>query len=94
MTTPEHSERLNLEYYVRIVAFAPDLQRASFHSVTEFLHHSTTIKLAPLSNLIKGSYLSLRASLQCSEVIISLVSTVARKFTQGRYSGRYLQSLE
>ena len=62
--------------YARIVAFAPCSQRASFWGVTMSLHYSTTIKLLPLTKLITGSYPSLRTSLRCWEVIISLVSTI------------------
>jgi hypothetical protein len=40
--------------YVCIVALAPNLQRASFYSVIEFLPYSTTIKLLPLHNTHKG----------------------------------------
>jgi hypothetical protein len=80
--------------YAYIVAFAPCSQRASFWGVTMSLHYSTTIKLLPLTKLITGSYPSLRTSLRCWEVIISLVSdfTMVRKFMQGRHAGQYLQS--
>ena len=54
VATAEHSGLLQLENYGRIVASAPDLQRVSFHNVTEFLHHSTTIELLLLLMLIKG----------------------------------------
>jgi hypothetical protein len=37
--------RLMLENYIPIVALTPDLPRVFFYSVTEFLHHSSTIKL-------------------------------------------------
>ena len=37
-----------LENYIRIIAFAPSLQRDSFYGVTEFLYHDATIKLLPL----------------------------------------------
>jgi len=49
-----------LENYVRIVAFTPALRRVSFYSVTGLLHHSTTIKLAPLLKLINNLHPSLR----------------------------------
>ena len=45
--------------YVYIVAFAPNLQRASFYSVTEFLPYSTAIKLLPLHNTHERSYRAL-----------------------------------
>ena len=59
MTTPEHSCPGYLEIFVRIIVVAPSLRRAPFHGVTGLLHHSTTIKLLPLSNLIKYLYPSL-----------------------------------
>jgi hypothetical protein len=40
--------------YLPLAAFAPDLRRALFHSVVEFLHHSTTTKLIPLFELNRG----------------------------------------
>jgi hypothetical protein len=49
--------------YICIVAFVPNSQRASFYSVIEFLPYSTTVKLLPLYNTYKWSYLSLRALL-------------------------------
>ena len=50
-----------LENYVRIVAFAPALRKASFRGITGLLHHSTTIiKLVPLLKLINDPYPSLR----------------------------------
>ena len=79
VATFEHSGPLLPINYVCIVAFAPNSQRASFYSVTMSLHYSTTIKLLPLTILILGSYLSLRALLRWWEVIISIVSAVARK---------------
>jgi hypothetical protein len=36
MATPEHSESLLLENYVRIVTLAPDLRKVSFYSAIEF----------------------------------------------------------
>src|SRR4051812_29141806 len=88
---PEHVELLSPKNYVRVVAFPPNLQRAFFYCRTDFLPHSTTIKLLPLLILITGSYLSLITLLRCSRVITSLVSTVARKFMQGRHPNWYLQ---
>ena len=64
MATPKHRDHSYLENYVQIVAFAPVLQRAFFNRVTRFLQHSTTIKLIPLSELIKGPYPALRAPQQ------------------------------
>jgi hypothetical protein len=54
VATLEHSEPLLLENHVRIVALTPDLQRVSFYSVTEFLHHSSTTELLPCLIHIKG----------------------------------------
>jgi hypothetical protein len=45
--------------YVCIIAFAPDLQRVSFYSVTEFLPYSTIIKVLLLHNTHKRSYRAL-----------------------------------
>ena len=59
MAILEDLERLLPIYYVCIVAFAPDLQRASFYSVTEFFPYSTTIKLLPLHYTHKRSYQAL-----------------------------------
>jgi len=39
-----------LENYAHVAAFEPDLQRASFHSVIDFLSHSILVKLLPLYN--------------------------------------------
>ena len=65
--------------YIYIVTFAPNLQRASFYSIIEYLSSSTTIKLLLHYNTYKWSYLSLRALLQRQEVIISLVPTTRGK---------------
>ena len=59
------SKHLKLKNYACIVTFAPSLQGASFHSATDFLSHSTTIKLLPLLVLITGSYPNLRTSQRC-----------------------------
>src|SRR5438876_5226657 len=80
VATPKHLGPCPPKNYVRTIAFPPILQRVSFCSVTKFLHYSTTIKLWPLIILIKGSYSSLRVSLRYWDIIISLVSAVARKF--------------
>jgi hypothetical protein len=65
VATPEHSEPLPLENYVRIVALAPDLRKVPLYGATEFLYHSSTIELLSLLILINGSYPSLKASLPC-----------------------------
>src|SRR6266536_2221524 len=62
VATLGHPELLLLENHVRIVALTPDLQRVSFYSVTDFLHHSSTTELLPSLILIKGSYPSSKAS--------------------------------
>jgi hypothetical protein len=53
MATPEYSEPLLLENYIRIVALAPDLQKVSVDSATEFLYHSSTIELLSLLTLTR-----------------------------------------
>lgn len=45
MAISTYSEPSHLKNYARVVAFKPDLQRASFHGVTDFLPYSTTVKL-------------------------------------------------
>jgi hypothetical protein len=61
VATLGHPKTLLLEYHVRIVALTPDLQRVSFYSITEFLHHSSTTELILSLILIKGSYPSSKA---------------------------------
>lgn len=48
MAISEYPGPSRLENYARVIAFEPDLQRASFHGVTGFLPPSTTAKLLPL----------------------------------------------
>jgi hypothetical protein len=91
VATPKHLNPFLPKNYVRIVAFAPNLQRAFFYSRTVFLPYSTTVKLLLLLILIIGSNLSLRTALRCLEVIAGFVSAVARKFMQGCHPDRYLQ---
>jgi hypothetical protein len=79
----------SIENYIRVIVFAPNLQRASFYSKTGLLLHSTTIKLVLRSKLINDPYPILRVSRQYSEVFISLVAAV---FMPRREAGRYLQS--
>lgn len=55
----EDPGRLSSMNYVCIVAFAPDLQRASFYSVTKFLPYSITTKLLPLHNTHERFYRAL-----------------------------------
>jgi hypothetical protein len=45
VATPGQPKPLLLENYILIVALTLDLQRVSFYSVTELLHHSSTTKL-------------------------------------------------
>lgn len=65
IATLKHSEPLLLENYIYIVALTPNLQKVSVYRSTEFLHHSSTTELLLLLILIKGSYLSFKASLLC-----------------------------
>ena len=65
VATPGHPEPFPLENHGRIVALTPDLQRVSFYSVIGFPHHSPTIELILSLILIKGSYLSFKASHLC-----------------------------
>ena len=68
--------------YVRIVAFAPDSQRASFYSRMLSPRYSTTVGLIPFHTTYKYLYLSLRDLQRYWEIIISFVFTMAHKFTQ------------
>ena len=71
VATPEHPEPLLLENHVRIVALTPDLQRVSFYSVIDFLHHSSTTDL--LSSLILIKELSELSGLTAMQgIVISL----------------------
>jgi len=72
VATPGHPEPLLLENHIRIIALIPDLQRVSFYSVIDFLYHSSTTKLIPSLILIKESYPSSKASLQCRESLSAL----------------------
>ena len=90
MTIPEHSSPNYLENNVRIIVIAPGLRRVLFHGIIRLLYYSTTIKLLSLLILIKGFYLSVKASLLCWEIAFSLVAAVARKFKQCRHAGWYL----
>src|SRR5450432_543704 len=56
VATPGHPEPFPLENHSRIVTLTPDLQRVSFYSVIDFLHHSSTTELILSLILIKGSY--------------------------------------
>jgi hypothetical protein len=67
MATPRHPEPLLLENHVCIIALTPDLQRVSFYSLIDFFYYSSTTELIPSSILIKESYLSSKALLQCRE---------------------------
>jgi hypothetical protein len=89
VATPEHSEPLPPENYVRIVALSPDLWTVSIYSATEFLHHSSTIELLSLLKLIKRVIPELWGLTTILEIVISLVAAVARKFMQDRHTGRY-----
>src|SRR6266487_5678229 len=91
IATLKHLEPLLPKNYIQIVAFTPNLQRALFYSKTMFLYYSTTTKLLPLAIFIKECYLSRRASIQCWDVIVSLVPIVVCKFMQGHHANQYLQ---
>jgi hypothetical protein len=78
IATFKYLEPVPLKNYVRIVAFTFNLQRVLFYCLIVFLHYSITIKLLPPTILIKGCYLSLRASLLCWDVIISLIYMLRR----------------
>jgi hypothetical protein len=67
-----HPEPFLLENHVRIVALMPDLQRVSFYSVTDVLHHSSTTELILSLILIKGSYPSSKASPLCRKSSLAL----------------------
>ena len=62
VATPKHSQTFLLENYVRIVAFAPDLQKVSFYSTIELLtcSHSSTLQLLLLLIFMKGSFTNVR----------------------------------
>ena len=47
MAISAYSGPFHLENYARVVAIEPDLQRASFHGVIDFLPYSTTAKPLP-----------------------------------------------
>lgn len=83
VATPKHFEPFLLENYVCIVALTLDLQRVSFYSVTEFLHHSSTMELLLSMILIKGYYPSFQGPTTMREIVISLVAVVACKFLYG-----------
>jgi len=63
---------LLLEYYVRIVALMPNLQRVSFYSIIEFFYYSFTTKLILFLILIKGFYLSFKALLLYRKSLLAL----------------------
>jgi len=69
-STTKHPRPLPPKNYDCIAALPLGLWRASFYSETGFHYHSTTIKLVPLSKLIKDSYPSLKVLQQCREVIL------------------------
>lgn len=92
VATLEHSELFLLKNHVLVVALTPNLRRASFYSVPDFLRHSSTIEL--LLSLIhkKVSYLSSYALQTMQEIVISLVAAVACKFMHGGHVDRDLES--
>lgn len=92
VATPEHPEPLPLQNRVCIVAVTPVLRRVSFHSATEFLHHSSTIELLVSLVHIKGSYLSSHSLPTMLEIVISVVVALVRKFIHDRHRDQYLES--
>lgn len=91
MATSKHLEQIPPKNYDRIAAIVPNLRRASFLGVTQFLRHSTTIELLSLLVPLKEPHPSLRISPLYWEVVISLVAAIARKFMRSRHVDRYLQ---
>jgi hypothetical protein len=93
VATAELPEPLPPENYDRIATLPPGFLESLFSWHNRIPpHHSSTIELSSLLILIKGSYPSLRASLPCWEVIVSLVAAVAHWFMQRHHADRYLQS--
>jgi hypothetical protein len=76
VATPGYPKPLPLENHVRIVALAPDLQRVSFYSVTNFLHHNSTTELIPSLILYKGVLSEALGLTIMQAIIISLVAAV------------------
>jgi hypothetical protein len=72
VATPGHPKPLPLENHVRIIALTPDLQSVSFYSIIDFLYYSSTIELILSLILIKESYLSSKALLQCRKSLSAL----------------------
>jgi len=72
VATPRHTKPLLLENHVHIVALTPDLQRVSFYSVIDFLYYSSTTELILSRILIRGSYLSSKASLLYRKSLLAL----------------------
>jgi hypothetical protein len=70
----------------------PDLQRVSFYSVIEFLHHSSTTELIPFLILCKGILSALSDLLTMREIINIVMAAVACRFMQDRHEDRYLGS--
>ena len=56
VATPGHPEPLLLENHVHIIALTPDLQRASFYTITDFLHYSSSTEVILSLILIKNTY--------------------------------------
>ena len=76
----------DLEDYIRIVAAALICGEPLFHGVTALLHHSTTTKFVPLSNLINEPYPSLRVPQKRWEVIVSRGASAMQRRHGGRYN--------
>jgi hypothetical protein len=90
VTTLKRRESILLENHIHIVALTPDLQRVSFYNVTELFYHSSTTK-PMLSLILYKRILSEALSLTpIQKIVISLVATLAGKFTYGCHADQYL----
>jgi hypothetical protein len=72
VATPGHPEPFPLENHVRIITLTPGLQRVSFYSVIDFLHHSSITELKLSLILINRSHPSSKASLSCRKSSLAL----------------------
>jgi hypothetical protein len=60
IATPKHQRLFLIRNKVYIFTFKPNLPKASFYSIIEFLYYNATTKLILLLELIKGKYLTLK----------------------------------
>jgi hypothetical protein len=83
VTTSRRPESILLENHIHIVALTPDLQSVAFYSIIDFFYHSSTTKPI-LSLILYKRILSEALSLTpIQKIVISLVATLAGKFTYG-----------